>query len=94
MNVKEESKDQFKTLHLEVLKTHARLVKKYGKMGKAGEKLRGHTYKDTLNQDDIAIHAKARKEAYEAYEAHKNWLAAQLKYFQFIEKNRSATDYN
>jgi predicted DNA-binding WGR domain protein len=89
MNVKEESNHQFKTLHLEVLKTHARLVRKYGKISKAGENLTGHVHKDMLSQEDIASHAKARKETHEAYEAHKNWLAAQLKYFQFIEQQKT-----
>jgi hypothetical protein len=88
MNLKEESNNQFKTLHLEVLKTHARLVKKYARISKTGVRLNGHPYKDTLNQEVIASHAMARKETYEAYEAHKNWVAAQLRYFQFIENQK------
>jgi hypothetical protein len=88
MNVEEESHNQFKTLHLRILRTHSRLVEKHGSRSKADEKISAHSSKGTMTPEDITNYAKARKEAYEAYEAHKKWVEAQLKYFQFIENQR------
>jgi hypothetical protein len=80
-----EADDQFKTLHLEILRTHAQFVKKHGEMGEKDEKISGHVYTGTMSREDILNYAKALDEA---YEARKKWAAAQLRYFQYIEDNR------
>jgi hypothetical protein len=82
---RKEANDQFKTLHLEILRTHAQFVKKHGVMGKTDEKISGQIYEGIMNREDIINYAKALDEA---YEARKRWAEAQLKYFQFIEENR------
>jgi hypothetical protein len=84
MNLKE-SNDQFKTLHLEILRTHAQFVKKHGEMGKTDEKISGNRCDGTMNREDVVNYTKALDEA---YAARKRWAAAQLKYFQFIDENR------
>jgi len=78
-----QSKDQLKALHVETLRTHAQLVKKHEHMVKADKKISLPTAKGTISQEDISNYTKARNEA---YDAHKKWAAAQLKYFKFIEK--------
>ena len=80
-----ESHDKLKALHVEILRTHSILVKKHENMVGADKKISGATAKGSISQDDIANYTRARNEA---YEAHKKWVAAQLKYFNFIEKNR------
>jgi len=80
-----EADDQFKTLHLEILRTHAQFVKKHGEMDKTDEKISGHVYKGAMSREDILTYAKALDEA---YEARKKWAAAQLRYFKFIEESK------
>ncbi len=84
MNIKE-SNEQFKTLHLEILRTHADFVKKHEDMGETDEQISGHFYKGIMSREDIFNYTKAIDEV---YEARKRWAAAQLKYFQFIEESK------
>ena len=84
MNQKE-ANDPLKTLRLEILRTHALLIKKQENRAKAEKIIFKPADRIVIGKEDIVKHAKAREEA---YKAHKTWLAAQVRYFDFIEENK------
>jgi hypothetical protein len=84
--VKKENNHDLRLLHSEVLRAHALLLKKHDNVLAADKKISTPTAKGDISKKDIANYTKARDEA---NEAHKKWAAAQLKYFKFIEKQKS-----
>jgi hypothetical protein len=86
--VQKKNDSELRALHADVLRAHALLLKKHDYMVQADKKITAPTAKGDISKKDIANYTKARNEA---YEAHKKWAAAQLRYFKFIEKSKSTT---
>jgi hypothetical protein len=77
-------------LHAEILMTHEMLLKKHEIMVKADKKITTLKPKGTINKKDIDLYTRAHNEV---VEAHKKWVAAQVRYFDFIEKKNSSSSY-